>query len=152
NGKQGGSMSQLAEHLRKHAGEADDIFGPLRQLAEPLDPAKLQTILGLHGRFMTLIQPVLRRNQSPRSFCSKYMHFHCSAVPIIDTYAAAACRKMIRWQKAFCLFDLPAGTDEYYASYVLCFWQLYQQAHAAGLEPTVKHLDYYLLSAVESIA
>ena len=48
-------------------------------------------------------------------------------------------------------FDLPAGADEYFACYVMRFWQLYQQARAAGLEPTVKHLDYYLLSAGEAI-
>ena len=152
NGKQGGSMSQLAEHLLKHTRQVDDIFGRMRRLAEPLDPDKLRTILDLHGRFIALIQPVVRRNQSPRSFASKYMHFHNPAVPIIDTYADAACRKMIRWQKSFCLFDLPAGVDEYYARHVLRFWQLYQQAYAAGLELTVKHLDYYLLSAGEAMA
>jgi len=134
-------MSQLAEHLLKHTRQVADIFGRLRRLAEPLDPGKLRTNLDLHGRFIALIQPVVRRNQSPRSFASKYMHFHNPAVPIIDTYADAACRKIIRWQKSFCLFDLRAGADEYYAWYVLRFWQLYQQARAAGLEPTVKHLD-----------
>lgn len=152
NGKQGGSMSQLAAHLLKHARQVEDIFGRLGRLAEPLDPDKLRAILDLHGRFIALIQQVVRRNQSPRSFASKYMHFHNPAVPIIDTYADAACRKMIRWQKSFCLFDLPVGVDEYYAWYVLRFWQLYQQARAAGLSPTVKHLDYYLLSAGEAMA
>lgn len=151
-GKQGGSMSQLADHLLKHTRQVDDIFGRLRRLAEPLDPDRLRSILDLHGRFIALIQPVVRRNQSPRSFASKYMHFHNPAVPIIDTYADAACRRMIRWQKSFRLFDLPASVDEYYARYVLRFWQLYQQARVVGLEPTVKHLDYYLLSAGEAMA
>ena len=94
-------MSQLAEHLLKHAREVDDIFGRLRRLAEPLNPDKLHTIVDLHGRFIAMIQPVVRRNQSPRSFASKYMHFHNPAVPIIDSYADAACRKMVRWQKSF---------------------------------------------------
>lgn len=152
NGKQGGSMGQLAAHLLEHARQIDDVFGRLRRLAEPLDPDKLRNIVDLHGRFIALIQPVVRANQSPRSFASKYMHFHCPAVPIIDTYADAACRKMIRWQKSFCLFDLPTGTDEHYAWYILRFWQLYQQARAAGLNPTVKHLDHYLLSAGAAMA
>jgi hypothetical protein len=152
NGKQGGSMSQLADHLLNHARQVDDIFRRLRQLAEPLDPHKLRAIIDLHGRFIALIQPVVHQNQSPRSFASKYMHFHNPAVPIIDTYAEAACRKMIRWHKSFCLFDLPIGADEYYAWYVLRFWQLYRQARAAGLELTVKYLDYYLLSAGEAMA
>lgn len=152
NGKQGGSMSQLAAHLLKHAREMDAIFTRLGDVAEPLDPDKLRTIIGLHGRFIALIRPVLRANNSPRSFASKYMHFHCPAVPIIDTYADWACRKMVRWDRSFCLFDLPAGADEYYAWYVLRFWQLYQRAQASGLKPTVKHLDYYLLCTVEGMA
>jgi hypothetical protein len=152
NGKQGGSMAQLAGHLLEHARELDALFARLRRLEEPLDPTSLRTILDLHGQFIAMLLPVLRPNQLPRSFASKYMHFHCPAVPIIDTYADRACRKLIRWQKSFCLFDLPAGADEYYAWYVLRFWQLYQQARAAGLQPTVKHLDYYLLCTAEDIA
>lgn len=152
NGKQGGSMTQLATHLLKHARQMDDIFGRLRRLTDPLDPDKLRSILDLHGRFLALIQPVAHRNQSPRSFASKYMHFHNPTVPIIDTYAHAACREMIHWRKSYCLFDPPAGADEYYARYALRFWQLYQQVRGAGLEPTVKHLDHYLLSAGEAMA
>jgi len=152
NGKQGGSMSQLAGHLLAHARQLDDLFARLRRVKEPLDPDKLRTILDLHGQFIALTRPVLRRNQSPRSFASKYMHFHCPAVPIIDTYADRACHRLVRWHKSFCLFDLPAGADETYAWYVLRFWQLYQQARAAGVRPTVKHLDYYLLCAAEGMA
>ena len=151
NSKQGGSMSQLAAHLRKRARQVDDLFDRLRRLTEPLDPDRLRTILNLHGRFIALVQPVVRRNQSPRSFASKYMHFHCPAVPIIDTYADAACRRMARWQKSFRLFAPPKGADEYYARYVFRFWQLYRHAHAAGLKPTVKHLDYYLLTAGDAV-
>ena len=152
NGRQGGSMSQLAEHLLKHAQQIDDLFARLRQLEEPLEPAKLRTIIDIHGQYIALLQPVLRRNQSPRSFASKYMHFHCPAVPIIDTYADWSLRKHLRWQDSFCIFKLPADADEYYAWYVLRFWQLYQQASAAGLQPSVKHLDYYLLWTADGMA
>jgi len=148
-GTQGGSMSKLAGHLREHARGLDGLFKRLPSARQPLSPAALNTILDVHGRFIALIQPVLRPNQSPRSFASKYMHFHCPAVPIIDTYAQRACRRMIRWQNDFCLFDLPARADEDYAWHVFRFWQLYQQAWAAGVQPTVKHLDHYLLWSEE---
>jgi len=144
-GRQGGSMTKLGEHLLTHGREVDNLFDCLRHLAEPLDPDKLRAILDLHGRFIALIRPVLLRNQSPRSFASKYMHFHCPAVPIFDTYAEAACRKMIRWQEAFDQFDAPTAADRTYVRYVIRFWHLYQQARAAGLKPTVKHLDHWLL-------
>ena len=149
---QGSSMSQLGQYMLARTAELDAIFGPLTDIAEPITPDKLRTIIGLHGRFVRLLQPLTRNAQSTRSFCSKYMHFHCPAVPIIDTYAERALRKAVRWQRSFRLFDLPAGADEQYARYVLRFWQLYQQALAAGLQPTVKHLDYYLLCAAEGEA
>jgi len=152
NGKLGGSMSQLAGHLVEHARELDALFAHLRRLEEPLDLTKLRTILDLHGQFIALLLPVLRPNQLPRSFASKYMHFHCPAVPIIDSYADRTCRKLIHWQPSFCLFDLPSGTDGDYAWYVFRFWQLYQQACAIGIHPTVKHLDYYLLCSAEGMA
>lgn len=154
NGKQGGSMSQLAGHLLKNAGKLDALFAHLPQIPEPLEPAKLRTIIDVHGQFIALLQELkaMRPGQSPRSFASKYMHFHCPAVPIIDTYADRALRKLVRWQESFRLFNLPTGADSYYAGYVFRFWQLYQQALAAGVQPTVKHLDNHLLCIVEGKA
>ena len=150
-GRPGGSMSRISAHLVKHAGQLDDLFGHLRQLNNPLDADKLRTILDVHGQFIAFIQPVVRRDRSARSFASKYMHFHFPTVPIIDSYTKATCRKMIRWQRAYRLFDLPASVDKNYAEYVFRFWQLYQQAVRVGLEPTVKQIDYFLLSAWEDI-
>ncbi len=144
-GKQGGSMSKLAQHLHKRAGKADALFTQLRQVKLPLDPGKLSTIVAVHGQFIALIRPVLRPNQSPRSFASKYMHFHCPAVPIIDSYADAALRRLVHWRNSFWLPDLPKHVDDCYAKYASRFWQLYHQACDSGLEPSVKYLDQYLL-------
>ena len=152
NGKQGGSMSQLARHLRSHARQVDALFARLREFKEPLRSARLCDIIDVHGRYMRLLQPVLRARQSPRSFASKYMHFHCPVVPIMDTFAERALRKAVRRQRSFQVLDLPPCADEHYARYVLRFWQLYSQAKAAGVRPTVRHLDYYLLGAAEDDA
>ena len=146
-GKQGSSMSKLAQHLHKCAGKADALFTQLRQVQLPLNPGKLSTIVAVHGQFIALIQPVLRPNQSPRSFTSKYMHFHCPTVPIIDRFADAALRRLVHWRKSFCLPDLPKDVDGYYAKYASRFGQLYQQACDSGLKPRVKYLDWYLLHA-----
>ena len=152
NGKQGGSMSQLVGHLLRHGAELDRLFARFQELGEPLDPAALRTVIDVHGQYMHLLKPVLRSNQSPRSFASKYMHFHCPVVPIIDTIAQSALRASVHWHRSFKIFDLPAHADEAYARYALRFWQLYQQAVADGVRPKVKHLDYYLLCAAEEQA
>ena len=147
-GEQGGSMSALAGRLLRCGRKLDRLFADLRSVREPLDPRKLCTVLDVHGQFMAMIQPVLRPHQSPRSFASKYMHFHCPAVPIIDQYAVEACNKLVRWRKSHSLSDLPNDRDEAYARYVQRFWQLYRTARDAMVEPTVRHFDYYLICSL----
>lgn len=61
-------------------------------------------------------------------FASKYMHFHCPAVPVFDSYAFSPLRSLLRWQTDFELFALPAEADETYAWYAMRFWRLYRQA------------------------
>ena len=155
-GKQGGSMHKLSQHLHKSAGAVDALITRLRQVKLPLDARKLSTIVDVHGQFIKLIQPVLQlkrqQKQSPRSFTSKYLHFHCPVVPIIDTYADAALRRLVPWRNSFCFPDLPKDIDGCYAKYASRFGQLYQQACDSGLEPTVKYLDSYLLRTLGTTA
>ena len=146
-GRQGGSMRRLSRLLLRRHRRLDRLFSELRLVRQPLTETKLETIIDVHRRFMALVQPVVRADESPRSFCSKYMHFHCPAVPIFDSRAESACRSVVPWQADFWLFDPPAGTDRTFARYVFRFWELYKQARAAEVEPTVRHLDYYLLIA-----
>lgn len=86
-GTQGSSLSQLADRLHEVGGEADRIVNEIREVVEPPNAEKAARIVGLHGQFANLITPITRGNQSPRSFISKYLHFHAPAVPIIDSYA-----------------------------------------------------------------
>jgi len=146
---QGSSLSQLVEHILQNRRVVDSIFGELAEVFEPLTPKKLKTIVDAHGRFVKVLQPILRRRQSPRSFASKYMHFHCSAVPLYDTYAVTALRHLYRWEDCFEVFALPASTDQEYAWHVMRFWQLYHAAKTARERVTVKLLDLYLLCVAE---
>lgn len=148
-GTPGSSVAQLARHLLANGAALEDIFTELGLIDEPLTSEKLRQIIGLHGRMVNLIRPIVRKQQSTRSFVSKYMHFHCPAVPIYDSYVSGVLPKLFRWQKNFMLFPLPPGADEDYAWYVLRFWQLHQAAQAAGVSPTVRYLDYYLLCVAE---
>ena len=149
---QGSSMGQLARYILDHPAEVKAIFEPLARLAEPLRADMLPTIIEQHGRFVRFLQRLTRKRQSPRAFCSKYMHFHCPVVPIIDSFAYRAVRGIQPWQENFQLFSFGEGVDEEYGWYVFRFWQLYREAIAAGLTPTVKHLDHYLLCTAENTA
>ncbi len=144
-GTSASSLIQVAEHMLRNKTSLQEIFASLADVAEPLTPESLRKIIHAHGQFVRLLQRITRNEESPRSFCSKYMHFHCPAVPLFDDKVMKALPKLVRWQKSFQLFDLPNDADEYYAWYVLRFWQLYQQIVAAGKTPTVKHVDQYLL-------
>lgn len=153
NGKQGGSLSQLAEHLYKNRHKVNKIFSQLKFSCRgsKLTLNKLESIVTLHGELVELIKQVTRRNQSSRSFASKYMHFHCPIVPIYDSYASQALTKFIRWNNQLIIFNKPKIVDEDYLWFVLRFWELYKRASEVIDVEKVKYLDYYLLCVAEEL-
>lgn len=153
-GSQGSSMTRLSGYLRDHAQELDLLLEQLRQVAEPLTQERLQVIVDCHGQFLKLLKGVTRSGQTARSFASKYLHFHCPAVPIIDSYAAGMLRTLVRWREDLEVFAIPQHADRIYAWYVMRFWCLYQtasdalrrqDADAGEATVSVKYLDYYLM-------
>ncbi len=147
-GSQGSSMTQLGEHFWRNRHQIDKVLGDLdlRKVNEPLTPRKLTRILDAHGRMAGIVQGVLREGQTPRSFVSKYLHFHNPAVPIFDSVAVAALRKEYRRARPDGSFEIPATADPQYADFLIRFWRLYQDACASGEKVTVKLLDNYLLA------
>lgn len=144
-GVQSSSLGQLAQHFLRNHRTVDAIFGRLHATQEPLTPAKLREILSVHGELTAFVASILRKGRTPRSFVSKYMHFHCSAVPIYDSLSSASLRALCQWEDHFLIFELPHGTDEEYAWHALRFWQLYQNARQARENVTVKRLDRFIL-------
>lgn len=97
----------------------------------------------IHGHFTTLLRE-LTAPQTPRSFASKYLHFHCPDVPIYDSVALAALTSGWPLHGVKQVFELPdVGDAEYYAC---CrgVWLLWQDVVGLGLQPTVKQLDHFL--------
>lgn len=145
-GSQGSSMEQLVDLLVKHGNEVDDLIAPLRSLKGPLTPEALEMILSAHGRFLRVLEGVVRKNQTPRSFASKYFHFHCPLVPIYDSVVARVIPGLVRWNSSLVVFLQPDDADDEYAWFCYRFWKLYSEARAkfrSGV--TVKLLDYHLL-------
>jgi len=142
-GVQGSSLEQLAEHIYKNQRTVESIFRQLSAITEPLTPEKLKIIIIEHGRFVDLLAQKSRKNQPPRSFASKYMHYHCPAIPIYDSYANRELSSY-RWNDRYEIFERPAGADETYYYFILYFWQLYQEFVKSVNTVNVRFLDSYL--------
>lgn len=143
--EQGSSLTILEEHLYKNHKTVDAIFKKLESIKEPLNKEKLKVIVQEHGRFCKMLSLKLRKNRSARSFVSKYMHFHCPAVPIYDSYANTFLRSEYRWSDNLMEFKMPASADADYYAYVCRFWRLYQDLKATGQEVNVRLADNYLI-------
>ncbi len=153
NGKQGGSLSQLAEYLYRNRRKVNNIFNQLKPLSKDskLTDSNLKTIVSLHGELVEFIRAITRNNYSSRSFVSKYMHFHCPIVPIYDSFASQALTKFIRWNNDLNVFDKPKIVDDDYLWFVLRFLELYKRASESVDIEKVKYLDYYLLCEAEKL-
>ncbi|MBI2760433.1 MAG: hypothetical protein HYX51_03280 [Chloroflexi bacterium] len=145
-GVQGGSLSHVATFLLAHGDQLDAILDGLQGCVEPLTSEALATILAAHGSFLHLLSGLRGLVQAPRSFASKYLHFHCPAVPIYDSYVNASVRRMYARQSLALPFNAPPVADPHYAWYVTRFWKLYQTIGKPSPPVTVKVLDHYLLS------
>lgn len=141
-GTQGSSITQVAEGLLKHGGKLDEWIG---SLSGKLDSADLHAIVDVHGRILNLLKPITRKMKSPRSFVSKYLHFHVPAVPIYDSYADWSLRGLVPWDEALNVYNAPKAADHEYDRFVKRFLRLCSMLQEKELMVSVKHLDHYLL-------
>ncbi len=145
----GSAVLQVARVLNDHHSDVDDWIGRL-PASDEFDDQQIATVIELHGCLATLLRDELSRGKkqdAPKSFVSKYLHFHRAGVPIYDSYSEAAL-------KPFRASALAAPAVEYdqelaYRSYwehCLAFQAATNAARMSGLNPTVKELDAFLLS------
>ena len=108
------AIVKIAAFMLARASEVDEIIANLDALHEPLDKTAMTAIVDQHGRFTTLLRCVTARDTAPRSFASKYLHFHRSMVPIYDSYAASRLSALVPWDTKQIPFEQPAGSDAQY--------------------------------------
>jgi hypothetical protein len=109
------------------------------------DPFTFRRLRLHHTKSLTLgagVNNIL--NMNPRSFVSKYLHFHNPAVPIYDKVADSALRRKIRWKKSPKFFSLTNKMDPEYWRFVFRFWKLYQNIPESRIGGCVKLLDSFL--------
>lgn len=150
---QADSLHKAARHLTRNAAKVDALIAQLREVGEPIDTGGLKTILDVHGRFVRLLTQITTK--SPRSFASKYLHFHHPVVPIYDTIVASFLPKLVRKSKRLAVvpFNHKIHDDDYYW-FSMRIWALYQRTHNVlgdGATVTMRTLDHYLLGAAEGI-
>lgn len=133
-----------ADFVWRHGGEVDEIIAAVRTVSEPLTPDDMVVLVQQHGRFTSLLTQIPECSRRPRSFASKYLHFHHRVVPIYDSYAYEALLGRVKWTKAKAPFQPPAGADADYADYCARFYKLYELCWQHSLAVTVKSLDTYL--------
>jgi predicted RNase H-like nuclease len=138
------AIAVIADYFEQHAGDVDAILGGLASIAEPLSVVDMRTIVAVHGRFTHLLVGVTTDKKTPRSFASKYLHFHCPVVPIYDDYCSRSLTRRVRWSESAKPFELPAGADADYFWFCVRFMRLYAACRREGVEATVKDLDALL--------
>jgi len=144
-GTQGSSLSQVAELFYAMRNQLDIIISGLRSISEPLTPQSLMKIIELHAQLVDLITPITRNGRSPRSFASKYLHFHNSAVPIFDLLASQELVKTVRWSLDLQIVQ-PSQMDQEYFKHTMRFLRLYNCIADQKLTPfSVRMVDAYLL-------
>jgi hypothetical protein len=142
-----GPEIQIAKRLISHA---DLVADPLKELADQsFDRASLVNIVALHGQLTRMLSS-LAGDVWLTSFVSKYLHFHCPVVPVYDSRASARIRRglvdgrSVRSMQA--AVAEPEGRVLAYYRFATIFLTLYERIYAeAGLEPSVKEVDYLLL-------
>lgn len=149
-GAEGKALKQLATHLHQARNRSafDGIAGRLAAIRRPatLTSGALKTLVVEHGRFVRLLKQVRRDKGSARSFASKYLHFHCPAVPIMDSNADKKLMSRYPWRPVYEVFQMPAEADQKYYRFALRFWHVYRRLQAAGVRVSVRGVDRYLLS------
>ncbi len=151
-GTQGSSMLKLADYFFKHRAEIDSLIEHISALMEPLTWKGIVGILIAHGRLVQLLTGITQYGYRPRSFVSKYLHFHNPVFPIYDSVASGEIRRIVPLRSVLNIdFDVDGVSDSEYNDYVKRFFALYLHSIERGLPITVCSLDFYLMWRVPAI-
>jgi hypothetical protein len=142
-GTQGSALWQLSTLVLKDGRKIDEWINELPSSEERLTPELAPVVLRVHGKFLHALKP-LTKGHGARSFVSKYLHFHRPVVPIYDSVANAAVTKLVRWDKQLGADQRKLGGDEQYRWFIQRLLKLQEQLRAAGVDTTVRNLDWFL--------
>jgi len=151
-GGQGSSLDRLVTLMHENARDIDGWFAELPNEEErALTDDVISKCVWVHGRLVRLLERITHDGKSPRSFASKYLHFHRPVVPIYDSVASQTLNKLVRWRRAFDSTHLGEPEDVSYRQFVTHLRQLNGLALRAGVFASVRALDSYLMQEAERL-
>lgn len=138
------SLESIADCILEHGTEVNELIEAIDGCDKPRTSEPFKSALQSHLKMVKILESVTRENRTPRSFASKYLHFHRSCVPIYDLIAEEKLKKLVRWReiKKGEQFSDVSDADETYRKYVVRFWKLYT---CCDKRYSVKELDAALL-------
>jgi hypothetical protein len=140
--RQGDALTRVVEHIHRNGQRLDRIIATVPSGTNRLSETAIEPIVGAHYEFLRLLSECADCHRNPRSFVSKYLHFHRPNVPIYDSYAAGVISSVLG---SATRSRRHVAADSTYASYVEKFWRLSRHVGDAGKICSVKELDTYLL-------
>jgi hypothetical protein len=144
----GDREAAVAEGIRAQADQIDEGLATLS--GKRLGLTTIAGIIGLHGRITRDLCPHTG-DKLLQSFVSKYLHFHCSLVPIYDSRAAESIGSFVARQRVYNIrkqIGQPTGRLIAYCNFATAFLALTEQLEeATGTRPTVKEVDHLLWRA-----
>lgn len=152
-GGQGSSLDQVVSLIHNKGSEIDDWLAELPDEDEiALTDELILRCIRIHGRLVRLLETITHDRRSPRSFASKYLHFHRPVVPVYDSVASWALGKLVHWKQAFDCDAFGESEDVIYRQFLMHLRQLQGQAHRASVRPSVRALDWYLMHEAERLS
>ncbi len=149
-GTQGSSLPKVRDFIIQSHKDVAQITSSLKDVREPLSIDSLSMIVQQHGAFIRLLEAIDGLDGTPRSFVSKYLHFHVPAVPIFDSIAQDELTRLYRWRPDFQVFPRTDTMEEDYYRYCCRFWRLHADIRVSGAQLTVKLIDFYLTFSSEA--
>jgi hypothetical protein len=144
-GGQGSSISQVASCFMENGKSIDKLLDRISEVNAELTPSLLDSVINVHGGILNFLRPITRKLRSPRSFVSKYLHFHNPLTPIYDSYSAWSLERLVPDSETIRFPVTAAQADEQYAQHVARFLSLYSRVSQKRSDLTVKNLDHYLV-------
>jgi hypothetical protein len=153
-GTQAYSLDTLITTMHSSSMAIDGVVDRLRNLRGELTLQTLPVVVGEHQALLSVLKGGLlgKLRGTPRSFVSKYLHFHVPVVPLYDSYADSNLSVLMRRCQIdpVELADRLDG-DEYYADYCHRFYSVHQHVRRERPNITVKQLDYFLLTMEDTV-
>lgn len=142
-------LDQVADLFKEHSHAIDQHLRALKNFGDvPPSTEILPAICLAHFDLMSLAK-TLTKAGSPRSFASKYLHFHAPVVPIYDSIASRVIgsRAWKPWTGGCAPEPKTTRIDQTYWTFCHRIVRMAESWRADGVSfsPTSRNLDSYLL-------